>query len=73
MLSQFRGCGIALNNDINRTILILRFILLWDLNTGAAVLLDPLDLGSSFTNDIGAYGCWDGNLDGYLYIISHCL
>lgn len=61
---------IALDVDVDNGILLFASLGLGDLDTGAGALADLLDLGSLTTDDVGADGGRDGDIDGLLLFVS---
>ena len=68
--SHLSSQGIALNVNIDHSILILARLGLGDLNAGAGALADFLDLGTLTTDDVGTNGGRDGDIDGLLVVVS---
>lgn len=58
--------SIALDVYVDHSIIILTSLGLGDLNAGASALADLLNLGTLTTDDVGADGCGDGDIDGLL-------
>ena len=68
--SHLSSQGIALNVNVDHGIFILARLGLGNLNAGTGALADFLDLGTLTTDDVGANGGGDGDIDGLLADVS---